>query len=135
MSKLSEGTKHDSSKPRFDLLSPHALNQLALVLTRGAEKYESHNWRKGIAMSRLIAASYRHLNSINEGHDIDAEFGLLHAAHLMCCAMFMVEQTLMRPAFDDRWRPADLTQEEIVKVISELDIPVSLLKNRGGAGG
>ena len=103
--KLLEGAKNDSGKPRYDLLSSVALDQLARVLTNGAVEYEDHNWRKGISMSRLIASSYRHLTAINGGEDVDPQFGLLHAAHLMCCAMFIAEQTLQRPEFDDRWKP------------------------------
>ena len=132
MTELVEGTKHDSSKLRFDLLSAAALSQLSAVLTEGARKYEAHNWRKGIAMSRLLGASYRHLNAILSGEDVDPEFGLLHAAHLMCCAMFMVEQTLMRPEFDDRWKPptktivgdkVEVTVEEHIHYIKTGELP------------
>lgn len=104
--KLTEGVKYDADKPRYDLLSAVAVHQLVLVLTFGAAKYEDHNWRKGIVMSRLIAASLRHLFAIIRGEDIDKETGLLHSAHLMCNAMFMTEQIIMRPKFDDRWLPS-----------------------------
>ena len=114
MDQLKQGTKKDDNKPRHDLISSIALDQLARVLTNGALKYETHNWRKGIAMSRIIAASYRHLCAINSGEDVDPEFGLLHASHLMCCAMFMIEQTLLRKEFDDRWRPTQGLVEELM---------------------
>lgn len=102
---LKEGTKYDAGKLRFDLLSSLALNELVGVLTHGAAKYEDHNWRKGIPLSRLLAASHRHLNAIMGGEDIDTESGYPHAAHLMCNAMFIIEQGILRQEFDDRWKP------------------------------
>lgn len=99
------GVKHDQSKPRMDLLDPTALIELAKVLTEGAIKYDSHNWRGGINISRLVAASYRHLTAFNDGQTCDPESGLPHAAHLMCNAMFMVWTMKNRPDCDDRWTP------------------------------
>lgn len=86
------GIKYDSNKPDFSLISPIALAFLAQVLTFGAKKYAAHNWRKGIEVSRLVAASSRHLEAIRGGIFYDTETGLPHAAHLMCEAMFMCEQ-------------------------------------------
>lgn len=102
---LTTGCKLDTEKPRMDLIDPYAEEQLAKVLTFGAKKYADHNWRKGIAMSRLIAACHRHLNAINRGEDNDAETGLPHAAHIMCEAMFIVWMIENRPDMDDRWKP------------------------------
>jgi hypothetical protein len=89
---ITGGMKHDQSKPRMDLISPLAMAYLAHVLSFGAEKYEEHNWRKGIPISKLVAASSRHLEAIKAGILFDDETGLPHAAHLMCEAMFICEQ-------------------------------------------
>jgi hypothetical protein len=96
------GSKFDQEKPRMDLLDPKFLEGVASVLTFGANKYAAHNWRKGISVSRLIAASYRHLGAINKGEDLDPESGLPHAYHLGCCVMFLSEM-LTRPQEDDRY--------------------------------
>lgn len=98
------GQKFDQDKPRMDLIDGYAAEELAKVLTFGAKKYAPHNWRKGIVLSRLIAASARHLFAIMRGEDIDEETGLAHASHLMCCAMFMVWTMKHLPAMDDRWK-------------------------------
>ncbi len=98
------GLKFDSDKPRMDLLDPYAIEQLALVLGFGAHKYAAHNWRKGIAVSRLIAAALRHLFALARGEDTDPETGLSHAAHAMCCCMFLIWTMRERPDMDDRWR-------------------------------
>lgn len=50
------GSVRDNSdgKGRFDLVSPHAMRRLALVLQHGAKKYAPRNWEKG----QPIGASY-----------------------------------------------------------------------------
>lgn len=99
------GLKFDSAKPPVDLLDPYALEQIALVLAFGAQKYHAHNWRSGIRYSRLIAAAMRHIMAINRGEDIDPESGLPHAAHAGCCVMFLLWMMQERPDLDDRWKP------------------------------
>jgi len=101
----SGGKKHDQEKPRMELISSKALIELAKVLTFGAKKYESHNWRKGISYSRIIGACYRHLAAYNDGEDKDPETGLSHIAHLLCEAMFLLEYEATHPEMDDRYRP------------------------------
>lgn len=98
------GVKYDQNKPRMDLLDADFLEDVAKVLTFGAEKYEAHNWRKGISYSRLIAAAYRHLGAINRGEDIDPESGLPHSAHLGCCVMFLSSMMKNKPELDDRYK-------------------------------
>ena len=97
------GVKYDGDKPRMDLLDPYAIEQLSHVLTFGAKKYDAHNWRKGIAKGRLIAAALRHLFAYLRGEDKDPETGLSHAAHAMCCCMFLLGLE-HRVELDDRWK-------------------------------
>lgn len=99
------GLKFDAGKPRMDLVDADALEELARVLDFGAHKYAEHNWRKGIKLSRLLAAAGRHLFAIVRGEDKDPETGLQHAAHLMCCAMFLIWTIKHKPDMDDRWKP------------------------------
>lgn len=99
------GVKFDQGKPRMDLLDPHAMEQLAKVLTFGANKYAAHNWRKGLSKSRLLAAALRHLFAYLGGQDNDPETGLSHAAHAMCCCMFILGLE-HRPDLDDRFTTA-----------------------------
>lgn len=103
------GQKFDQDKPRMDLLDSYAIEELAKVLTFGAKKYAPHNWRKGIKLSRLTAAAQRHLLAIMKGEDFDDETKLQHAAHLMCCAMFLVWTIRHRPDMDDRWQQPNRT--------------------------
>lgn len=104
MSLPEEAIKYDNEKPRMDLLDPLALEGLAKVLTFGAQKYAPHNWRKGIANTRLIAAMLRHIFAIMRGEDIDPESGLPHIDHVGCCWMFLSNNMKVRSEMDDRWR-------------------------------
>lgn len=98
------GVKFDQDKPRMELIDSYAAEQLALVLTFGAKKYAANNWRKGISVSRLIAAAFRHLFALLKGEDVDQETGLSHAAHAMCCCMFLIWTMKNKPEFDDRYK-------------------------------
>jgi hypothetical protein len=98
-----EGIKLDDGKPQMDLLDSEFLEGLSRVLSFGAKKYSAHNWRKGIHVSRLVAAAYRHLGAINRNEDIDSETGLPHVHHLACCVMFLSWMLQHRPDLDDRY--------------------------------
>lgn len=99
-----QGIKYDDGKAPMNLLDRYALEQLASVLAHGAVKYAPENWRGGIAYSRLIAASLRHLMAVSDGEDYDQESQLPHAAHAMCSLMFLLWMMRNRPDLDDRWR-------------------------------
>lgn len=98
------GLKFDSEKPRMDLLDTEFLEEVARVLGFGASKYETHNWRKGHKISRLLAASLRHITTFNKGEDLDPESGYSHLAHAACCLMFMMYNLKYKPENDDRFK-------------------------------
>ena len=97
--------KFDTDKLPLNLLSTEAMNQTAAVLKFGAQKYAEHNWRKGFAWSRPLAAAMRHITAFNDGEDIDPESGLSHMAHAACCIMFLLEFEKTHPELDDRFKP------------------------------
>ena len=98
------GTKHDAGKPPMSLLDSKWLTGVAAVLGFGAKKYAAHNWRSGIAYSRLSDAALRHLMAFNDGEDLDPESGLPHLHHASCCLMFLSNMSATRPELDDRWK-------------------------------
>lgn len=102
---MSGGTKHDADKVQVELLSPTWLMGVGRVLTFGAKKYAAHNWRKGIALSRLLGACLRHILAYLGGEDHDPESGLPHLLHASCCLMFAYELSQTRPDLDDRYKP------------------------------
>jgi len=56
-----------------------------------------------MAHSRLIAAALRHTVAIADGEIVDPESGLPHAAHAMCCVMFLLWMQKNRPDLNDVW--------------------------------
>lgn len=95
--------KNDTDKIEMDLLDPLAIEGLAAVLTFGKRKYAAHNWRKGFAWMRLMAALLRHSFAIIRGEDNDPESGLPHIDHVGCCWMFLSNMMKTRKDLDDRF--------------------------------
>lgn len=88
----SGGRKFDGGKSQYGLLPAVALEEVAKVLTYGAQKYEPDNWRKvpgGI--DRYFDAMQRHVWAWKRGEKTDPETALHHMAHAICCAMFICE--------------------------------------------
>lgn len=70
--------KFDEAKPRYDLIPPEALDQLALLYARGAVKYGEGNWLKGMTWGRYFAAGMRHGWAWWRGERVDPETGIHH---------------------------------------------------------
>lgn len=117
------GTKHDTGKPRMELLCPIALERTAWVLTDGAKKYADHNWRKGFAWSRLLGAALRHLLAYMRGEDRDPESGRSHLDHLACCVMFLQTHEAGRLGTDDRYKSKSHINHEPDGLLRETDYP------------
>ena len=94
---MEQGTKHDGEKPRLDLISPIALEEVAKVLAFGAKKYQAWNWAKGINYTRVIAAILRHTYLYLRGETLDSETGISHMAAVMCNAMFLLHFEKLKP--------------------------------------
>ena len=88
---MDDAKKHDSGKPRFDLVPHGSLLAIAKVMTYGAEKYGERNWEKGLPMGRLYAAAQRHLIAWWSGEDTDSETDESHLAHACSCLMMILQ--------------------------------------------
>lgn len=97
----SEGRKNDSEKPPLNLISRIAMEEEAKVMAFGAQKYESWNWSRGIAWSRVVGAGLRHLYAMADGELYDPETGLPHAAHARCCTAFLLDFMVNHPELND----------------------------------
>jgi hypothetical protein len=110
--------RYDTDKPRMDLLSMLALEGCARVLTKGAKKYASHNWRKGMPWSKTMASLLRHYTRFSLGEDYDYDpncptcvsktcvnhTGELHVDQILCNAMFLAEYARTHKELDDRFK-------------------------------
>lgn len=101
---LQKGVKYDEGKSPLALLSSEWLLAVGSVMGFGAKKYAAHNWRNGIACSRLMSSALRHVVAFNSGEDVDSETGLSHLAHASCCLMFAFELQKTHPDLDDRYK-------------------------------
>lgn len=88
---VEQGRKDDSSKRRYSLLPKGAVNSVVDVLEFGSKKYADNNWQKVPgAKTRYYDAAMRHLDAWLNGDLKDAETGLPHLAHAICCLMFLM---------------------------------------------
>ena len=74
-------------KGRFDLISPFMLQRLAIIMEKGAAKYESRNWEKGMPFSDYVDSAERHIQQYkmgmtDEDHLGHAIFNLMAIMHL-----------------------------------------------------
>lgn len=87
--------KHDTGKPRFDLMPWCAVALVIDVLTLGTAKYSPRGWMTAPNAYRLYyAAALRHLWARAKGEKLDAESGLPHLAHAACNLLILCELEL-----------------------------------------
>lgn len=94
--------KYNEGKLKWSLVSWKALEPMVKVLMFGANKYEIHNWKKGLSYSTISDSLQRHLNAFMEGEDNDPESKLSHLGHILCNAMFLSWMFIFRKDLDDR---------------------------------
>jgi hypothetical protein len=97
-----KGLRFNEGKIRYDLIEPYAVEQLAKVFTKGAEKYAVRNWEGGMKWSKMIASLKRHIAAYEKGEDFDQESGLYHMAHAAWNAMALISYYKLYPQGDDR---------------------------------
>ncbi len=97
-----EASRYNSGKLRYDLIPTLAQEELALVYTAGAGKYDDNNWRKGMPYSEIIASLERHVAKFKAGSDVDPEFGIHHLSHAAWNCFTLIEYCRNRPNMDDR---------------------------------
>jgi hypothetical protein len=102
MTELTEGTKHDLGKLRWELVPPE-FEEVVKVLTYGANKYAARNWEQGILYSRIIGATFRHIWAWIKGKRNDPETGFHHLSHAICELLFLLTyESRGMVEFDDR---------------------------------
>ena len=82
-------TKHDQGKVRYEFIDPMFLEDVAKVLTFGAQKYGDWNFKKGLESGRVYSALMRHIEAWRKGEKVDAETGITHLAHAAVNLMFL----------------------------------------------
>lgn len=94
------GAQRDAAedKPRIDLIHPYFLKRFGEHMRRGAAKYDSWNWAKGIPTHRSYASLMRHAVDLAEGEDSEDHLAAI-AANVMfiMCTEELVRRGLLPP--------------------------------------
>ena len=98
--KASDPTDH-STKLRYDLIPPEALEELARVYTLGSRKYGDNDYLEGMDWRRVIGAMIRHLEAFRGGESDDAE-GFKHLAAVAWGAFTLMTYERLGLGVDDR---------------------------------
>lgn len=85
------GLRYNSGKPRMELIEAGFMEEVAKILTFGAEKYEIDNWKKFDNQKRFqtIGSLMRHLEAYRKGEKTDPESNCSHLCHIVANAMFL----------------------------------------------
>lgn len=101
---VASGTKQDAGKPMFTCLPMDAMMELGKVAELGARKYGLHNYRKGLKVSRLLDAAFRHLIAATNGENEDPVDHNNHLASVAWNALAALQALKDDPINDDRYR-------------------------------
>lgn len=102
MSESKGGVKNDAGKSQISLIPKEALWGMGDALGYGAKKYGRHNFRDGMAYSRLADAAMRHLTQFMDGENNDIESGNNHLFHCLASVAMLVYMHFNKPEMDDR---------------------------------
>lgn len=102
------GTKHDDGKADLALCPRSALEAMARAFMLGEKKYGRHNFKKGLASHRLVAAAMRHLLAWEAGEeaDPDSAIGGTHLGNALASIAMLIELARIGKLEDTRWVPA-----------------------------
>ena len=130
-----DGVKYDGEKPKMHLLPPKAINEVAKVLTFGAQKYDEENWRKlEDLQSRYSSGALRHIFAHLDSEDLDPESGLSHLAHAICCLLFKLEIELENAKIEEeKPREVDITEHTACDQSTESDLLRDKSYNEAGS--
>lgn len=96
-----QGRKYDAGKPMYNLLPADALEEVVMVLTKGAIKYnepiDQENWRLvENPKARYFAAAQRHLWADKRGEFKDNGEGGTDCYHLACAISSLLFKLQLR---------------------------------------
>ena len=74
------GLRYNNGKNRLDLVPAEWIWGLGALLTKGAEKYDTRNWERGMSWGTMVGCAQRHLYKFICGERVDSETGCHHLA-------------------------------------------------------
>ena len=112
------GLRYNTGKLKWSLVSWKALAPMVRVLMFGAEKYDEHNWKKGLKYTEVTESLQRHLNAFIEGEENDPESKLSHVGHILCNAMFLSYMSMYKKDMDDRYIDKNLEDKPCCVILN-----------------
>jgi hypothetical protein len=88
--------------------------EMGKAFTYGQKKYGKSNYRKGMLVSRQLAAAIRHVYQHLDGETIDPESSAFHLGHALASISMAIYNLKNNPHLDDRF-PGDLKKHETSK--------------------
>lgn len=101
---MEQGSRFNEGKLKWSLVPQSAFHPMVRVLEFGAQKYDAHNWKKGLPVVEICESLKRHLDAFMEGEDLDPESGISHVGHIQCNAMFLAWMLQNKPELDNRFK-------------------------------
>ena len=87
--------KQDTLKTRWDLVPWEAMYFVAEALTQGAREHDDYGWKTlPFGRRRYFSAAMRHMLAWKAGRELDAQSGMPHLAHAICCLLFLLARDL-----------------------------------------
>jgi Domain of unknown function (DUF5664) len=100
---VKKATKHDGGKPSVHYIPTAAMFEMGRAFGYGAKKYGGWNYKEGMEVTRLLAASIRHVYKYLAGYDLDSESGISHLGHALASLAIAVDLVKTDAAkYDDR---------------------------------
>lgn len=94
-----QGVKDDGEKLEYHLIPAVPEELVVRALMFGKKKYGEDNWKRvPNARVRYWDAARRHLGKMLQGEELDQESDLPHAAHAICCLLFLLDPVTQPPA-------------------------------------
>lgn len=105
--KKNKAIKNDKSyveKPGLSYIPKEAMWELGKAMSAGAIKYDSWNYKNGLALTRTLSASLRHIYQFLDGEDFDKETKSLHLGNAMANLSMAIDTYYNHKHMDDRFK-------------------------------
>ncbi len=114
-----------TGRGRFDLISPYALQRLAIQYEIGGKQKGERNWEQGFPISRACSSNVRHVMDQLRGDRSEDHYAA--AAWQLFCAMHF-EELIKEGRMDTKWNDLPLQPPRCllgIVAVAQVDIPAN----------
>lgn len=99
---MEKAVKHDKGKAKISMVTTELMEGISHAMEYGAKKYSKNNFKSGMEWSRVLDATYRHLNKFKDKVELDEESNLPHLYHAAACLNMLLYYYENKVGEDDR---------------------------------